>query len=233
MIPIKFGYLIGVLAGTVEWLWVLLARKDLRKIMLGFGIVLSIIGMFMAYFWWTTDWWHPATITGTKVGIEDFISGVGIVGITVAIYAVTFKKKIVGVASVSYKKLFFRGLLLVEFILATYIFIHFFRFPTFYSVYLSMLIGSIVIFINRRDLIIPGLATGVLIVILMAPIYWVIILTTPHWVEATYNFNHLSGILITGIPVEELMFFLFWGMFLGPFYEYWTGARFEPYKLKK
>jgi len=222
--------MVGILAGTVEWLWVFLTRKDLRNMMLGFGIILSIVGMFMGYFWWTTDWWHPATITGTKVGIEDFISGVGIVGMTMAIYPLLFKKKIVGASFSSYKKLLSRTLLLAAFVIMTYFFIYFLKLPTFYSVYLSLFMGSIIIFIHRKDLLIPGFATGILMVIFMVPIYWIIILTTPHWVEATYNFNHLSGVLITGIPIEELIFFFFWGMFLGPFYEYWTGARFETRK---
>src|SRR6266403_2714600 len=127
MIPVKFGYLVGVIAGTVEWLWVFTARKDLRKMMLWFGIILAILGMFMGYFWWTADWWHPATITGTRVGIEDFISGVGIVGITMAIYPLLFKKKIIEPAVVSYKELLLRGLPLVAFIVLTYIPIHFFH----------------------------------------------------------------------------------------------------------
>jgi len=35
----------------------------------------------------------------------------------------------------------------------------------------------------------------------------------------------LSGHRITGIPVEEIIFWFLAGFLFGPFYEYWQGVR--------
>ncbi len=55
--------------------------------------------------------------------------------------------------------------------------------------------------------------------------YYPIILLSPGWVETTYMLEKLSGILITGVPLEEFIFWFLAGVIFGPLYEYWQGER--------
>ena len=71
-----------------------------------------------------------------------------------------------------------------------------------------------------------GIISGAVIVVIISLIsYYSIILLSSRWVEHTYIFENLSGILVTGIPVEELVFWFFAGMVFGPFYEYWKSKK--------
>lgn len=230
MIPGKYVYLFIVLVGLIGWLYIFLTRKDLRKMMFWFSLVFGILGVIFSGYWFIIDWWHPVTITGTKVGIEDFLLGFDLTGIVMAIYAFFFKKTIVITSSISYNKLISIGLLVCSYFFIVYILIFLFHFQTFYSVYIASVFASIVMFIYRRDLLLPGITTGVLMVVCTIPIYWIIIFVSPQWIQLTYNFNHLSGMLITGIPIEEIVFFFLWSMFVGTFYEFWSGAKFERLK---
>ena len=99
MLSLSFGYLILVSVGMIFWLAFFMLRKDLRKFMLKMGIFYGLLSVVTAYLWWTIDWWHPATLTGTRVGIEDFFTGFGAGPVMAVVYQVFFKKKIVGQAT--------------------------------------------------------------------------------------------------------------------------------------
>jgi hypothetical protein len=58
--------------------------------------------------------------------------------------------------------------------------------------------------------------------------YFTIMLVSPGWIAQTYYFNHLSGILILGIPIEEVIFWFLAGVVFGPFYEYWKCEYLKP-----
>ena len=42
----------------------------------------------------TQDWWQPLTLTGTRIGVEDFLIGFAIGGIAAVIYAEAYRKKV-------------------------------------------------------------------------------------------------------------------------------------------
>lgn len=67
-------------------------RKDLRREIFFISILISIISVLTSYCWWTKDWWRPNTVTGTIVGIEDFIIGFTAGGIMSVIYDFIFNK---------------------------------------------------------------------------------------------------------------------------------------------
>jgi membrane protease YdiL (CAAX protease family) len=46
-------------------------------------------------------------------------------------------------------------------------------------------------------------------------------------IQNWWNIKNLSGILIFGIPIEELMWVFSWGFVAGPTYEFITGLRFK------
>ncbi len=56
------------------------------------SFIVGILGLMTSYYWWTVDWWRPLNITGTRIGIEDFIIAFTSGGIMATIYEVIFKR---------------------------------------------------------------------------------------------------------------------------------------------
>ncbi len=183
--------------------------------MIEMGIAYGLLSVVTAYVWWTRDWWHPLTITGTRVGIEDFFTGFGSGPVMMTIYQFFFNKKLIAtipkkVTSLA-QRIGFSACVLVT----TYILIYRFNFTSFLAFSIPVSIALIVMFVIRKDLIKPAFISGMLTVIFIFPLYWATILTTPEWIVKTYNFVYLSGFLFTGIPIEELIFWFLCGAFIG------------------
>ena len=86
------AYFIGTISilGPI-WLLIFLFRKDLRSEILSTSFVIGVVGI-LSEFWYTRDYWNPQILVGRNVGIEDFLFGFLIGGITAVIYEVLFGK---------------------------------------------------------------------------------------------------------------------------------------------
>lgn len=92
LIPLKYAYLTGSLYFLAIWFLLFQKWPNRRKHMLVVGVVFLWIGIFAEYFWWTRDWWRPMTITGTRIGIEDFIMSFTHSAIAILVYKYFFNK---------------------------------------------------------------------------------------------------------------------------------------------
>ncbi len=220
MIPLKFVYLVGLVPIGIAWLVLYFQRSDLRKEMLWMSSLMAFGSFVTSYYFWTKDWWRPLTITGTRVGIEDILLGFAIGGIEAVIYEVVFKKKY-------YKrKLHPHNFLLPLLLLIQLITFLFWGvgLTSFWSCVLSLILVSTGVFIIRRDLLMNGILSGILTMLIAMLDYYFIMLISPQWIDHTY-LSSLSGVRITGIPIEELIFWFLAGLLFGPLYEYWQGKR--------
>ena len=96
---------------------------------------------------------------------------------------------------------------------------------TFVAATISLIVTAAFMMLFRPDLLATGLITGLITLVVCLPFYYSIMLVSPHWIDTTYVFAHLSNIRFTGIPVEELIFWFLGGLVFGPFYEYWKNER--------
>lgn len=88
-----------------------------------------------------------------------------------------------------------------------------------------ILMGTLLI-ILRKDLFLNALLSGILMMLVSMPtLYYSSMLLSPGWIEKIWLWNNLSGIRITGIPIEDLVFYFLMGFIIGPFYEYSRGAK--------
>jgi hypothetical protein len=92
MVPLQYAYLVGDVVFLAIWLVLYAVRADIRREMVVMSFIIGVVSVLTAYFWWTHDWWHPLTITHTRVGIEDFLAGFSSGGIMATVYEVVFKK---------------------------------------------------------------------------------------------------------------------------------------------
>ncbi len=191
------------------------------------SLLISILSVLTSYFWWTKDWWKPETITGTIVGIEDFIMGFTTGGIMSIAYDFLLNK---GYSKLKSKQRLFSGILVMIFmaLLMFYLFLVA-GITSFWSSVVTMIIVILFLDYSRRDLLLDSLISGVSMLFISVSFYLVIVLVSNTWVDNTY-LSGLSGIRVGTIPIEEFIFWFLAGMWVGPFYEYVYGRRLRSIK---
>jgi len=185
--------------------------------------VFVCIGVPMEALLYTRDWWHPATVTGTLVGVEDVLYSIGNGGYMAALYAVLVRGSLVAdrpapdwprrlapiAAIAALPPVLFFGLHLHSFI--------------------AMSIGSLValalVLRARPDLLRTALVTGVAGTVLAIPVYLAVEVVFPGSIAATWDLPHLSGLLLLGIPIEDLLWYLYTAALWGTYYKFALGQR--------
>ncbi len=225
-----------------------------QKIMLGFSLLFGFIGCLSSYFWFTADWWQPETVFGGSAGVEDFILGFTNAGIVSVGYLLFFReleaknqnchsganaiesheltdgdklKRFYHYAFASFQNDKFKIItpLIITPIVTTLLF--FMNVPSFYANCLGILAAIIYILIQRKDLIKISVVSGLLLLILSLPIYFLLMYISPGWVEAIWMIDKLSGIIVLGIPVEDYIWYFLSGAVIGIMYPYWSGKRYK------
>lgn len=211
----------------IPWLILFYIRRDLRAEMIIMGGVMALGVSFSCYRWCTVDWWHPLTITNTRIGIEDFICGFAIGGIAAALYEEIFKrhhrKNRNRKVEHDHPIIFFS--IIALFLLSTEFFFSYLGLTSFIASTLAEALIIILLIARHRVPLMQALASGVATAFISMPVYWTMNFLSPGWIDATYYFDTLSKIRFITIPIEELIFYFMMGMLFGPLYDYWKGYR--------
>jgi hypothetical protein len=91
-----------------------------------------------------------------------------------------------------------------------------------YAAIIAMVIGGITTWYCRPDLVKKMLVSAVLFAALYTVYFFTLIALFPGIVEEVWNLSAISGILIGGIPLEELLFALAFGFYWSTVYEHFT-----------
>ena len=207
---------------AIIWILLFLWRKDTKKEILFFSIISGFAGL-LADIIYTIDWWHPVTLTGTRVGPEAFLAGFMIGGIAAVIYEDVFKKKvrIRKEPKSNLKIIYMIGLALILF------FGSFFLLKTnsLISTILAFTIPTIIMWIKRKDLILDSLASGVLMLITASIVYTFLNIVTPGWIQAFWVFENTPNIIFLNLPLDDIYCYFLIGAYIGPLYEYWKEGK--------
>ena len=228
MVNYQYTYLIGDLILLIIWLALFLRRKDTRKEMLIIGICFGL-ATILTYAAYAEDWWRPLTLTGeSNFSVEDFLFGFFIGGISAVIYEHLFNKriKIKNVKKLKDKKRNI-SLLIILFLMAAIFLVSFFILGnnSLKSTIAAFVIPTLIIYKKRPDLIKNSLVSGVLILALSIVGYNILNLITPGFFDQFWLFENIGRKIFLGIPLEEYVFYLLLGMFVGPLYEYWKEGK--------
>lgn len=178
------------------------------------------LGFAANYLWWVRDWWHPDTITGTIVGIEDIIMSFTHLSIPIFIYKYVFSRDMEENINFNWKNSIFRFFIamaiLFGIIAAT---IYYFKINSFVGTTLALFFTAVFMIYRRIDLFIPALWSALLMVALTFPLYIIGSLISPGAIEKLWN-QRILGVVFWGYPVEDLLWYAAIGLFFGVVYEF-------------
>lgn len=67
--------------------------------------------------------------------------------------------------------------------------------------------------------------TACLLLLIIVFSYSVVNWITPGWVSDFWYFRNTSQIVISNVPVDDIIWYIFAGLFIGPLYAYWQEGR--------
>jgi len=213
-----YEYLIGDLFFVAFWFILYFIRKDLRREMIFASLLCLPLGLSDFIF---IPWcWNPHTLFNLRPGIESLIFAFTIGGIAAVLYEVVLKKHLKKAREkrIKTKRHFYvlAGVLIFSGITFSFIF----KMDLIYTGIIAMALGAVTIMLSRKDLIKETIFGGILFLI----IYFVLLFTLntfifPDIIARTWNFEHLFGITIFKIPLEEILWALTFGSLWAPIYK--------------
>lgn len=220
----EYSYLYGIIAFVPIWLYCFIVRPDLRHPMLILSVLFGIGGILSNFFVYGHDWWEPQFVTGTTIGIEDFLFGFFFSGSVAVFYEIVFNKTYKSIDQSPRFPIRFRYIALTVcslFFGSALIF----NFHSFSATVLTFGICTLYMLSQRKDLI-PNSIFGSLFAAFLAFLFFGIPeLLTTGWVESTWSFQNLSGTFILHVPMEDFVWFVMAGAFIAPLYKFWKNFR--------
>jgi len=217
-------WLISSLILFLAWLVIFLLNKNLRKEMLWASLITLPLGLTEPLF--VPEYWAPPSLfnLAAKTGfdIESFIFAFAIGGIAAVLYELFFKTKHKKMSKHEMRGKRHKFHLLALFSPAI-IFLLLYLFTNLnpiYSAIIAIFAGAIATILCRPDLKNKIFAGGFLFFGIYFLFFLFLNLIFPGWVEQTWNLSEISGILILGIPIEELLFAFAVGMIWSGVYEH-------------
>jgi len=215
-----YVWLVWSSAFLLPWVWIYLANPGHRRVIWRTSLVTSLFGLTEPIF--VPEYWLPPSLFDlaqrTGFDIESLIFSFAIGGIGCAVFE-TLTKRDLAVVSAAERRSTRHRLHLLALLSPFVLFVPLYLLPwnPIYPSLLTLLIGATGSVICRPDLRRKTLFGGLVFFGLYALFMLALVLTVPGYIERVWNLPALSGVLIAGIPLEELVFGLVFGM-------YWTGV---------
>ena len=229
-IPFQYAYSVAIFMMVMVWLFLFLRRKDLRHEMLVMS-VLSWVWIGVAYLMFSPyiadTVWVPDTVFRIYKGVclEDAIYTFFFGGIAAVLYEEVLGKKHFKKFRKENKFMHYALFPIILF-LTTLVGIYVFNINFFHTTYIGFLLSALLIFFIRKDLfwhaILSGIFLGILYFVVIAFIF---IPLFPGIIQRWYHLSSLSNMLVWGVPFEEILWAFFYGLFIGPCYEFIIGLK--------
>ena len=218
------GYMVFSLIALAVWLAVFLIRDNLRGEMLLVSAFTMPFGLTEPLF--VPVYWHPPSLFNlaatTGFDIESLIFSFAVGGLGAMLYEVFFRSGHVRIGRHEMHNPRHRlHLLAIISPFAAFGLLHVFtKLNPIYSASIAMLIGGIATMLCRPDLTKRVLVGGFLFFAMYFVFFLAFVSVYPYAVESYWNLSALSGILLLGIPIEELIFSFTFGMMWSSVYEH-------------
>jgi hypothetical protein len=222
---IKYSYLGYSLIFLIVWILFYILRPDLRRRMLIFSLIITPMGP-LSEIWFLRDYWRRPTITGYPISIEDAIFAFAIGGIAYGIYKIFFN-----MAAVQSEDQPRRAWLVIAFfvitILPLLIFTDLLHVNSIFSSAFSLFLIAIFTWILRPDLLKSSIVSGLMVVVLFFLVYKGMQVIFPGAIEYWCMGCNPSGLRLSGINLEELLWDFAWGLAGSTMVEAVTGEKLQ------
>lgn len=229
----QYIWLIWSLILLAVWfiVYISLKFKDQRKEMLIVSLWTSLLGLTEPLF--VPAYWNPPSLfnlaSRTGFDIESLIFSFGIGGLAVILYEKFFKSQhqfITIKERHSHRHRFhIWALLSAPIIFIILIFTN--SLNPIYSAIIAMMVGGLATWYCRPDLKKKMLVSALIFLTLYFLYFLSLIAISPDYIERVWNFKDISGILIIGIPLEELLFAFSFGFMWSSIYEHVTWQKLK------
>ena len=229
----QYIWLIWNLILIAIWLviYVSLGSKDKRKEMLLVSLWTSLLGFTEPLF--VPEYWSPPSLFGlaikTGFDIESLIFSFGIGGIAVILYEQIFHSRHAVMFSKEHNlsrhrfhlwTILSAPAVFVILLIAT-------NLNPLLSAIIAMIIGGLTTWYCRPDLKKKMIVSAFIFLALYFFYFLTLIAISPGYVERVWNLGAISGILIVGIPLEELLFAFSFGFIWSSVYEHITWRKIK------
>jgi hypothetical protein len=218
------SYLWGSLLLLPLWLLGYIKNKDSRKEMVICGVLFGITAVAIGYLYANKDYWNPPYIFNNVLHLEDFLYGFLFGGISAEIYEIVlgFRDERINMK----RRLYLLPVFLIITILCFYLLIDLLGWNSIFAHILPPFIVGLLAITFRKDFILPTILAGIFMLIVTFLWQKAILLLYPSMISDYWLMDNLSGNLITGVPIEELIFAFALGFGASSFYELVMGYEY-------
>jgi hypothetical protein len=222
----QYAWFIWSLIGLGIWLMIYLARYSYRREMLHISLATMFFGLTEPLF--VPQYWNPPSLFDlaqqTGFDIESFIFSFSIGGIGHSLYYFVYPVKMIemGGSERQHRRHRLHYYLLLSPAMIFLFLAVFTKLNHIYCGVISLFAGALATLYCRSDLKVKLWAGGTLFLSLYFIYFDSLLLFFPDFVSQHWNLEALTGILILGIPLEELLFAFSFGMYWSSLYEHFT-----------
>jgi hypothetical protein len=209
----------------VPWVALCLVNPRLRPVMWRVSAATAVFGLTEPI--WVPIYWNPPSLfelaRRTGFDLESFIFCFAIGGIGAVLYNALTHRKFVPVAACEKEQRrhrFHKLALWSPYVLFAGLYV--LPWNPIYPAILCLMIGGITSSLCRPELTLRSLLGGLLFLALYTIFMLGLVWVTPGYIPMVWNLPALSGILIGGIPLEELFFGFSFGWYWTGVYEHFT-----------
>src|SRR3989344_7537966 len=220
-----------ILLGIWLVIYTTLNTKEKRREMLTVSLWTSLLGFTEPLF--VPEYWSPPSLFNlaltTGFDIESLIFSFGIGGIAVVLYERIFRTKHEAMP-VSVHHALRHRFHLWAILSAPIIFILLALITTLNPIYVSFIaltVGGLATWYCRPDLKKKMIISAFIFIVLYFVYFLTLIAVYPGYVEQVWRLDVISGILIVGIPLEELMFAFSFGFLWSSIYEHFMWKKLK------
>jgi lycopene cyclase-like protein len=225
----RYAYLVLSSALFGAWLVLAAVRSDIRREMVRVSVGTMFLGLTEPLF--VPEYWNPPTLGDlarrTGFDLESLLFSFAIGGIVFSAYHVLFG------GAPSERMAHERGhprhrYHALAILCAPVGFVVLWALTTLNPIYaaaIALVGGFLVTLYCRPDLWHKMLVSGVLFFLLYFVVFAVFNLAFPGYVAAVWNLNAVSGLLLWGVPFEELLFAFTFGLYWSSLYEHLAWRR--------
>ncbi len=223
MIQFHYVWLVWAFLFLIPWSVLFIAFPIHRKIMLHVSLATMPFGLTEPLF--VPKYWNPPTLFDlaqrTGFDLESLIFCFGIGGVGSVLYSILAHRHDIVVGEVEKQQPLHRHhyKALISPVI-TFLVLYFLPWNPIYPSIAAMAVGAVATILCRPDLKTKTWIGGLLFLVYYFVFFIALIATAPGYVERVWNLPALSGILLFGIPLEELLFALTFGLYWSGVYEH-------------